>query len=138
MWPVRWAGVFLHTGRRLIWHILNRSLGRLTNTFPRKEARMRAKILRQAGGAQNRDSVCLVCGAGKGGSDEGRRRLKTLLEVELGCGYKAEMYMCSYCYGKDSEFRGGSIEIPDVEHFHIQGSQHKTWFDFGDIVNWLK
>jgi hypothetical protein len=99
---------------------------------------MRAKILRQAGGAQNRDSVCLVCGAGKGGSDEGRRRLKTLLEVELGCGYKAEMYMCSYCYGKDSEFRGGSIEIPDVEHFHIQGSQHKTWFDFGDIVNWLK
>jgi hypothetical protein len=91
---------------------------------------MRIQLKRMAGGAQKRDIDCAICG-------QRGRNMKVRYEVELPCKHAAELYVCTNCVGEEGKTRTGSLEIPDGDHFHVEGDKGRTWWDFQDVANWL-
>jgi len=91
---------------------------------------MRIQLKRMAGGAQKRDIDCAICG-------QRGRNMKVRYEVELPCKHNAELYVCTNCVGEEGKTRTGSIEMPDVSHFHVEGDKARTWWDYQDVTNWL-
>ena len=55
---------------------------------------MKAKIVRMIERSMHKDPTCVVCG-------ETKRKNKSLFEVQLPCGYLAEIRICRTCSGEE-------------------------------------
>jgi hypothetical protein len=94
---------------------------------------VKGKIIKMVDKSMHKDPTCVVCG-------EAKRKNKTLFEVELPCGYLAEVRICRTCTGEEGAMRDDSIELPYIEptHFHIEGTKPKTFWDYVDTLRWIK
>lgn len=94
---------------------------------------MRATIKRMILADAEKTSPCAMCG-------ETARKNKSLYEVELPCGYKAEIRVCRPCSGVQGNTRSDSFELPYLEpyHFHMTDHLGKTFWDYSDAMAWVK
>jgi len=94
---------------------------------------VRGKIVKIIDRSMHKDPTCVICG-------EAKRKNKSLFEVELPCGYTAELRICRTCSGEEGAMRHDSIELPYMEpyHFHIVDQKNKTFWDYVDTLRWIK
>jgi hypothetical protein len=94
---------------------------------------VRGKIIKIVSKVMNKAQPCVVCG-------QIERKNKSLMEVELPCGYKAEFWICRPCSGEKDAMRNDSIELLNMlpHHYHIEGRKDKTFWDFLNALIWIK
>lgn len=94
---------------------------------------MRATIRRLINPDAEKTSPCAMCG-------EIARKNKSLFEVDLPCGYKAEVKICRPCSGEFGKTRTDSIELPYLgpHHFHLLDHKARTFWDYADVMAWIK
>ncbi len=94
---------------------------------------MRARITKMIDKSLHKDPTCVICG-------EAKRKNKGLFDVELPCGYSAEVRICRTCSGEEGAMRHDSIEMPYIssQHYHIKDHKTKTFWDYVDTLNWIK
>ncbi len=95
---------------------------------------MRGKIRRLIDKAMKKEATCILCGESKRGN-------KGLFEMELPCGFRAEMRICRSCTGEEGGLRQGEqIELPYAQekHYHVLDHPSFTFWDYIDALAWVK
>jgi len=91
---------------------------------------MKARILSKLDRVTSKAPTCVLCG-------EKARGWKSRFQVEVSCGYKADIWICRNCSGEEGAMRTGEIELPYAEaHYHVEGRKEFTFWNYEDTLNW--